>query len=381
MLSDSLLHFSTLIDSGSTHCFVDSKFVQLHNLPAHSIHPIELKLFDGTSNSVITVCVNFPVLFPTNESMTIELYVTPLDSSCSVVLGYNWLTCYNPLIDWVLGSITFHPQIIDLSILSLMSSAQTALLPQQNPIVPDSTPKPLDSALHISLIGAAAFMCACKLPGSQCYRTQLSNTSISANSASSSNKAPDLSQVPKEYHDYADVFSKAKAYTLASHWPYDLKIDLDEGTSPPILLMYPLSQVELQTLCNFLDEHLNSGFIRSSMSLHGASVPFVRKKDGLLRLCINFCGLNWISKRINIHYHSLSTAGKAHIYTTIELRHAYHLVCIVEGDKSKTVFCTHYSSFEWLVMPFRHWPTFLLLSKGLWMTSLVTYWTSTWSFT
>ena len=44
--------------------------------------------------------------------------------------------------------------------------------------------------------------------------------------------------------------------------------------------------------------------------------------------------------------------GKAHLYTTIDLWNTYYLVHIVEGDKWKTVFRTHYGSFEWLVMPF-----------------------------
>jgi hypothetical protein len=40
-------------------------------------------------------------------------------------------------------------------------------------------------------------------------------------------------------------------------------------------------------------------------------------------------------------------------YTKIDLHHAYHLVHIAEGEEWKTAFCTHYGSFEWLVMPFR----------------------------
>ena len=120
--------------------------------------------------------------------------------------------------------------------------------------------------------------------------------------------------------------------------------------------MYPLSQVELQTLCEFIEEHLRAGFIQSTTSPHGAPILFVKKKDGGLCLCINFRGLNKISKKD--HYplpfisDLLSTAGKACIYTTIDLQHAYHLVCIAEGDEWKTVFHTHYGSFEWLVMPF-----------------------------
>ena len=84
----------------------------------------------------------------------------------------------------------------------------------------------------------------------QTFHIHLSDISISAISASVSEEALDLSSVPKEYHDFADVFSKAKAETLALHRPYDLKINLEEGTSLPIVPMYPLSQSELKVLCN-----------------------------------------------------------------------------------------------------------------------------------
>ena len=51
----------------------------------------------------------------------------------------------------------------------------------------------------------------------------------------------DLSEVPPEYHDYVDVFSKKKASTLAPHRPFDLKIELEEGAEPPIGRLYSLS--------------------------------------------------------------------------------------------------------------------------------------------
>jgi len=48
----------------------------------------------------------------------------------------------------------------------------------------------------------------------------------------------------------------------------------------------------------------------------------------------------------------LDAPRKAWIYSKIDLRSAYHLVCIAQGNKWKTSFRTHYGSYEWLVMSF-----------------------------
>ena len=345
-----------MVDSGSTDEFINTSLVRSLSLPTVSIPPIELKLFDGTSNTYLTETVDIPVSFPSGESMTIPCYVTPLDPSCNMVLGYNWLTRYNPSINWVLNSITFPPAL--LADPDPTSSAQSATLPEQpleQTLSDPPTPTPT-SVPSISMINASAFVRACKLSGSQSFSLHLSDLSVSARSSDISDSAPDLSHIPEEYHDFADVFSKVKADALPPHRPYDMKIDLEEGASPPIGPMYQISPTEQQALRDFIDEHVRIGFIRPSKSPHGAPVLFVRKKDGSLRLCVDFRGLNKITKKdrypIPLVSDLLSTAGKARIYTALDLRHAYHLVRIAEGDEWKTAFRTRYGSFEWMVMPF-----------------------------
>ena len=193
--------------------------------------------------------------------------------------------------------------------------------------------------------------------GSTVFSLTVSNSdSLPSSSAfSATTDTVNLDRVTDEFHEYADVFSKSRANELAQHRPYDLKIELEEGAEPPVGRMYSLSDRELQALRQFLDENLAAGFIRPSRSSHGAPILFAKKKDGSLRLCVDFRGLNKLSKKdrypLPLISDLLNSPGKARVYTKIDLRHAYHLIRIREGDEWKTTFRTRYGSFEWRVMP------------------------------
>jgi len=90
-------------------------------------------------------------------------------------------------------------------------------------------------------------------------------------------------------------------------------------------------------LKEFINENLTNEFIRSTSSPHRALVLFIKKKDGSLQLCVDFRGLNKITKKdrypLPLISNLLDSPRKACIYTKINLWHAYHLVHIAEGDE------------------------------------------------
>jgi len=84
--------FPALVDSGSTHCFVEPSFANMNTLSIYSVSPIILHLFDGTTTTIITEATNLPIHFPSGDVTPMTFYVTLLDSDCKIVLGHNWLT-------------------------------------------------------------------------------------------------------------------------------------------------------------------------------------------------------------------------------------------------------------------------------------------------
>ncbi len=101
--------------------------------------------------------------------------------------------------------------------------------------------------------------------------------------------------IPNEYADLAEVFSKEKATKLPPHHPWDCVIDLLPNTSPPKGRVYPLSIPETKAMEKYIEEALLYGFIRSSTSPAASGFFFVEKKDRGLRPCIDYRALNAIT--------------------------------------------------------------------------------------
>ena len=79
---------------------------------------------------------------------------------------------------------------------------------------------------------------------------------------------------------------------LPEHRPYDCLINMQEDTSPLFETIYDLSEPKLEALGTYLADNLEKGFIQSSKSLVGPPILFVKKKDGSLRMCVDYRGIN-----------------------------------------------------------------------------------------
>ncbi|XDV53693.1 hypothetical protein PO909_022129 [Leuciscus waleckii] len=140
------------------------------------------------------------------------------------------------------------------------------------------------------------------------------------------------------------------------HRPGDCAIDLLPGAVPSRGRVYPLSQPETDAMRSYIDEQLSKGFITPSTSPASAGFFFVKKKDGGLRPCIDYRSLNEITVKyrypLPLVPAALEMLRTAKYFTKLDLRNAYNLIRIREGDEWKTAFSTTTGHYEYRVMPF-----------------------------
>ena len=163
-----------------------------------------------------------------------------------------------------------------------------------------------------------------------------------------------LSSVPV-VNEFSDVFP-ADLPGLPPDRDIEFNIELFPGTAPISISPYRMAPLELKELKIQLQELLEKGFIRPSVSPWGAPVLFVKKKDGTLRLCIDYRQLNRVTvknkyplPRVDDLFDQLQGAE---VFSKIDLRSGYHQVKIAENDIPKSAFRTRYGHYEFLVMPF-----------------------------
>src|SRR5260370_7839923 len=94
--------FRALLDSGSSHSFVNEAFMLNNRLKtSYLLRAILLRMFNGSTTSTIDRTCHLPITFSTGESHMMDLFITKLDHEYSVVLDYNWHIQTHPSISYL----------------------------------------------------------------------------------------------------------------------------------------------------------------------------------------------------------------------------------------------------------------------------------------
>jgi hypothetical protein len=155
--------------------------------------------------------------------------------------------------------------------------------------------------------------------------------------------------------EFPDVFPEDVS-DLPPEREVEFSIEVVPGTNPISMAPYRMSTSELDQLKKQLEDLLEKKFIRPSVSPWGAPVLLVKKKDGSMRLCIDYRRLNQVTiknryplPRIDDLMDQLVGAC---VFSKIDLRSGYHQIRVKAEDIPKTAFRTRYGHYEYSVMPF-----------------------------
>jgi hypothetical protein len=258
-----------LLDSGASRNFVDEKFAQKYQLAQTSTKPFTVELADGRKKEVNKEIKINKLELDSYRTTGIVAQVLNLQRY-DAILGKPWLYHANPNIDWRENTLSFHygGRIINIE-------ANTTKIPNQ----------PECHSIFISRQQLA------RAPATE-ELFAICTTNLESEAIKNEVVIPEEQAIIKEF---ADVFPESLPNQLPPPRKIDHAIELVPGTEPPSRPTYRLSFVEMNELKKQLADLLNKGFIRPSISPFGSPVLFVHKKEGTLRLCVDYRALNKIT--------------------------------------------------------------------------------------
>ncbi|XP_035545954.1 uncharacterized protein LOC118348438 [Juglans regia] len=310
-----------LIDTGSTHNFVDTVAAARCKLHVQLGQTISVKVANGQLIESTGKCVAVPLSIQ-SIPFTVDFLTLPL-GGCDAVLGIQWLSTLSPILwDFVNMSMQFQCNGQEISLKGLT-------VPQSNLI---------DDEESFETFGC----------GSKGIFLQIV--------ACSSIELPSLQnvQVQQLLQQYKEVFNEPTG--LPPNRSHDHKINLKQDISAISVRPYRYPFYQKAEIEKIVKEHLNSGVIRPSQSPFSSPVLLVRKSDGTWRMCIDYRALNEATIKdkypIPVVDELLDELSGSTIFSKLDLRAGYHQIRMRDEDIPKTAFRTHEGHYEFLVMPF-----------------------------
>ncbi len=337
-----------LVDTGAAACFVSSQWCAQHHvtvLPVRSDGQM-VQLADGTE-----IAAAGQVVLPLRlHGVTVQVTCIVLDLfvGCDIILGDPWLLEHEV-------DLHFSPARPGMTV---RQGKRTVHLDSMKQSSPPATGMPQQQSTLLSamqLKRAAA-------QGLQMYlgvlRPVSSPPAGAATAASPS--APDFSAHDPRCHallsQYADVFPSELPHGLPPDKHVSATIPLEPGTAPVFKPGWRYSQPERAEMERQVREYLDKGLIRESSSPFGAPVLFVKKKDGTLRMCIDYRALNKVTVKNRYPLPRiddlLDRLHGASVFSSLDLMSGYHQIRVAPEDVPKTAFNTPFGHYEFLVLPF-----------------------------
>ena len=298
-----------LLDTGSQINLIDIYYVKENNIPYTETNLPKVSGIGGKQN-ILGETLPISITY-NNHFCNTKFYVVDLPSYCAI-LGFEWISTHNPIIDFKNKSLKFNSNYCIEHCLVLPSTYTTFISKEEIKL---TEKEPFDN---------------------------------------NNNNQPIL---PAKLIPFKDVFDEKSANELPPHRPYDCEIKLKPNAKLHYGPIYPLTEQESLALKKYIKENEEKKFIRKSKSPAAASVFFVPKKDvNDLRLVVDYRPLNENTIRdsypLPLINDMLENLSKGKVFSKLDLRSAYNLIRIKEGDEYKTAFTCKYGHYEYLVMPF-----------------------------
>ena len=311
-----------LLDTGCSVPLISKKFTSEKAIPTLSHkNSIDIRNFSGDIVKGAGENYTLPLLLQHRKHYTQEVFeVVPLEPDVDIFLPFWWITKHAPQGAWDSEELRF-------------------------------------SSPHYLTECTKAAISAFPLDFDEGVLTSPEARIIGYVSAAGNDSSNPLREVPQEFRQFVGIMGKEAADALPAHAPYDMKIELKEGESAPWGPIYPLSELELETLREWLKEMMRTGKIRRSTSPAGSPILFVHKPNGRgLRLCDDYRGINRVTipnrYPLPLMQELQDRTQGAQFFTKMDLKNGFHLIRIREGDEWKTAFRTRYGLYEFMVMPF-----------------------------
>ena len=216
----------------------------------------------------------------TNRTTATKLLVTGLGCQ-KIILGFPWFEEQNLEINWETGTLTWRKENRTLATSIEVLDKEEYLNRTQNTL--DEDEGSIISFMNVNSKFEPVWINA---------KTNLAmDMAIKNNLKKQEHTVEEM--LPKEYHEFLNVFSEEKAARFPESKEWDHKIDMKEGFEPKSFKNYNLTPEEQIKLDKFLKENLDKGYIHLSQSPMASPFFVVKKKDGKLQPCQDYQYLNY----------------------------------------------------------------------------------------